>query len=83
MRIPRNVSSDSLVKALKSLGYHVTHQTGSHMRLTTTQGGEHHVTIPKHDPLRLGTLAGILNEVADHFQLNRDDLIERLFGSKK
>jgi hypothetical protein len=53
------------------------------MRLTTTQGGEHHVTIPKHDPLRLGTLAGILNEVADHLQLDRDELIKRLFGSKQ
>lgn len=37
------------------------------MRLTTLEGGEHRVTIPRHDPLRVGTLAGILGEVAAHF----------------
>ncbi|NYE57789.1 putative RNA binding protein YcfA (HicA-like mRNA interferase family) [Carboxydothermus ferrireducens DSM 11255] len=34
----------------------VTRQTGSHIRLTTTLKGEHHVTIPLHDPLKIGTL---------------------------
>lgn len=45
MKLPRDVSGDELVKALKLLGYQVTRQTGSHMRVTTTGGGEHHVTI--------------------------------------
>jgi hypothetical protein len=30
------------------------------MRLTTQQRGEHHVTIPDHDSLRLGTLSASL-----------------------
>jgi hypothetical protein len=34
----------------------------------------------RHDPLRVGTLAGILGEVADHFEASRDEIIERLFG---
>jgi hypothetical protein len=50
------------------------------MRLTTSERGEHHVTVPKHDPLRLGTLAGIIADVAAHFELGRDELIERLFS---
>jgi predicted RNA binding protein YcfA (HicA-like mRNA interferase family) len=53
-----------LAKRLGRLGYEVTRQTGSHLRLKTTEGGQHHVTIPNHDPLKVGTLAEILNDVA-------------------
>jgi hypothetical protein len=60
----------------------VTRQTGSHLRLTTQERGEHHITIPNHDPLRVGTLAGILADLADHFGLSRDDLAVRLFDAK-
>ncbi len=61
------------------LGYTVTRQTGSHMRLTTLGRGEHHVTIAKREPLRVGTLAGILADVAAHFELTREELLARLF----
>ena len=61
MKLPRDVSGDDLAKALKALGYHVTRQSGSHLRLSTTEGGEYHVTIPRHDPVRIGTLAAILD----------------------
>lgn len=82
MRLPRDLSADELVQALKALGYQVTRQTGSHLRLTTAQRGEHHLTIPQHNPLRVGTLSAILSDVASHFELSRDDLLERLFGEK-
>jgi hypothetical protein len=49
------------------------------MRLTTHQHGEHHLTIPDHAPLRVGTLSGILDVVAAHFQMNRADLIQQIF----
>ena len=78
MKLPRDVSGDDLVKALKVLGYAVTRQTGSHYRVTTEQGGEHHVTIPRHSPLRIGTFAAILDDVAEHFGISRDELIARL-----
>lgn len=80
MRLPRDVSGDDLAKALADLGYRVTRQTGSHLRLTTLEGGEHHLTIPRHSALRVGTLAGLLGDVAQHFTLSREELIERLFG---
>jgi predicted RNA binding protein YcfA (HicA-like mRNA interferase family) len=80
LRLPRDVSGDDLAKALADLGYRVTRQSGSHLRLTTLEGGEHHITIPRHAALRLGTLAGILGDVAQHFALTREDLFERLFG---
>jgi predicted RNA binding protein YcfA (HicA-like mRNA interferase family) len=80
MKLPRNISGSDLAKALKALGYEVTRQTGSHMRLTTTEGGEHHVTIPQHDPLRVGTLAGILNDIAEHLGISRDELLTKILG---
>jgi hypothetical protein len=53
------------------------------MRLTTAERGEHHVTVPRHDALRVGTLSAILADVADHFSLTRAELSERLFGTKR
>lgn len=78
MRLPRDLSGPELAKLLRSLGYEITRQTGSHLRLTTQQHGEHHVTIPNHFPLKLGTLSGILTDVARHFTITREDLLKRL-----
>ncbi len=50
------------------------------MRLTTQEHGEHHLTIPQHNALRIGTLAGILTDVAEHAAISRDDVAIRLFG---
>ena len=79
MRVPRDLSGADLVKRLGRFGYSVSRQTGSHMRLTSTIRGEHHITLPSHDPLRLGTLAAILASVAVHHGITRDELIQRLF----
>jgi predicted RNA binding protein YcfA (HicA-like mRNA interferase family) len=79
MRIPRDVSGDELARLLKRYGYEVTRQVGSHMRLTTEREGEHHITIPQHKALRVGTLNNILKDVAEHLRLSRDELIESLF----
>ena len=78
MKLPRDVSGNELAKALKAFGYQVTRQIGSHLRLTTMEGGEHHVTIPRHDPLRIGTFASILDDVAMHLSLSRDELLTRM-----
>jgi len=56
MKLPRDLSGPDLAPVLRTLRYEVTRQTGSHMRLTTAQRGEHHVTVPDHGPLRVGTL---------------------------
>lgn len=80
MRLPRDVSGPDLAQALTSLGYRITRQTGSHLRLTTEQGGQHHVTIPRHDPLRLGTFAQILQDVAQHFGWTRQQVQEKIFS---
>ncbi len=79
MKLPRDLSGHALAAALTKLGYRVTRQTGSHMRLTTEVGGEHHVTIPAHDALKVGTLNAILREIADHAGVTRDELLTQLF----
>ncbi|HEX7784774.1 MAG TPA: type II toxin-antitoxin system HicA family toxin [Methylomirabilota bacterium] len=80
MRLPRDVSGDDLARALARFGDRLTRQTGSHFRLTTIEQGEHHVTIPRHAALRVGTLAGVLADVSQHLGLTREELIEQLFG---
>lgn len=80
MRLPRDVSGAELVKQLARLGYRVTRQTGSHIRLTCDQPQPHHVTVPNHSPLRIGTLATIIADVAAHRRLDRDDVLRKLFG---
>jgi len=83
MRLPRQLSGHDLARALTVLGYKTIRQTGSHLRLTTQEHGEHHVTIPQHGPLRVGTLAAILADIAQHFEMEREDLLERLFGPER
>ena len=80
MRLPRDLSGTDLAKALARVGYQVTRQSGSHVRLTTDTPSQHHVTIPAHDSLKVGTLAGILSDVAGHLKLSRDELLQKLFG---
>lgn len=80
MKLPRDLSGQELVKALERLGYEVSRQTGSHIRLTTQHNGEHHITIPAHDPIKIGTLNAILRDVADHADLSREELLEELFS---
>ena len=80
MKLPRDVSGRKLVKALAVLGYRVTRQSGSHVSVTCEKPAQHHVTIPDHDELRIGTLSAILNDIAAHHGLSREMLIEKLFG---
>jgi predicted RNA binding protein YcfA (HicA-like mRNA interferase family) len=79
MKLPRDISGRELAKSLATLGYQVTRQTGSHLRLTTTEPAEHHITIPNHASLRVGTLAAIVRDVADFHGLSRDELLDVLF----
>ena len=80
MKLPRDVSGASLIKALARLGYRVTRQSGSHVRLTCDKPAQHHVTVPNHDTLRVGTLAAIISDVARHQGMQREAVLERLFG---
>jgi predicted RNA binding protein YcfA (HicA-like mRNA interferase family) len=82
VRLPRDLSGNDLCKALVRMGYQQVRQRGSHVTLATrpAAGGEHHVTVPLHNPLRLGTLNSILRDLAEVHRLTRDELLKRLFG---
>ena len=82
MRLPRDISGVQLAGLLsRTYGYEITRQRGSHIRLTgSTQGFDHHVTIPNHSSVRLGTLSNILGEVATYLGIDRDEVIRELFG---
>ena len=78
-KIPRDLSGKELKKKLGKLGYKQTRQIGSHVRLTTEEKGIHHITIPDHNPLKIGTLSAILKDIAEHFEITKETLIDQLF----
>jgi len=80
MKIPRDLAGSDLAKALRTLGYETTRQTGSHVRLTTLTGGEHHVSVPMHKVLPVGTLRSILKEVGRHLDMSAEEVAARLFS---
>lgn len=78
MKLPRDVSGHELARVLARRGYEVTRQTGS---LTSkAKGAEHHVTVPAHGQLRVGTWSQILSDVAAYLDMSREELIEAFFG---
>jgi predicted RNA binding protein YcfA (HicA-like mRNA interferase family) len=78
MKLPRDVSGPQLVKALRALGYEVDRQRGSHIRVTTQLGGEHHEAVPNHHPIKVGTLSAILKSIAGHHKLTVEQLTLKL-----
>lgn len=65
MKLPRDIGGEEFANLLGKYGYRITHRTGSHIRLTPNfKGSENYITIPRHKPLRVGTLNGIINDVA-------------------
>jgi predicted RNA binding protein YcfA (HicA-like mRNA interferase family) len=79
MRLPRDISSTELIKLLQKFGYQISRQKGSHIRLTTTKQGEHHITIPNHDLIRLGTLSSIITDIANHFKKTKEEIAKEIF----
>ncbi len=78
MKLPRDIDAATLKQMLLPLGYTVTRQTGSHLRLTTQNQGQHHITIPNHSPIKVGTLNSILRDIAEHLGVSRDELLDQI-----
>ena len=66
-------------RLLGKCGYEGTRQTVCHIRLSKREGGDHHVSIPRHKPLKVGTLSSILRDISS-LELDRDALVRELFG---
>ncbi len=62
-------------------GYSFVRQRGSHIRLVSYyMGYQHHVLVPRHNPLKVGTLEYILGNVAGYLEMEQDELMQELFG---
>lgn len=75
MKTPRKIRAKDLIKILSQLGYSPTRQKGSHIRLSK-HDGSHHITIPNHEPLKIGTLNSILNDISVNTGVTKIQLIE-------
>jgi predicted RNA binding protein YcfA (HicA-like mRNA interferase family) len=71
VKLPRDISGSEVVKALRRLGFEVTRQEGSHIRLTK---GGCHVTVPNHKALLPKTLQSILKQA----NITREEFLEVL-----
>jgi hypothetical protein len=47
--------------------------------LVTILNGEHHVTLPNHNPLRIATLSSIPSEIDNHLSKTKE-VVEELFS---
>lgn len=80
MKIPRDINAIELIKKLEKIGYKKTRQTGSHIRLTKKyEDKEFNITIPNHNPIKIGTLNSILNSIAISEDKTKSELIILLF----
>lgn len=77
-KLPRDVKGERLARSLERLGYRVVRQTGSHVRLKGGVGGEHPLTVPMHNPIKVGTLNDILDDVASQTGMTREELLAAL-----
>jgi predicted RNA binding protein YcfA (HicA-like mRNA interferase family) len=78
VKLPRDITGEQLVRVLTRFGYVAIRQTGSHVRMRTMRNGEHLTTVPQHRPIKVGTLAAILDDVAQHAGLTREELLRIL-----
>lgn len=79
-KIPRDIGAEKLIKLLKNLGYEKTRQNGSHIRIQCEKNHQiHKVTIPNHNPIKIGTLNNILDSIAVYQRLSKEQLIQKLF----
>jgi predicted RNA binding protein YcfA (HicA-like mRNA interferase family) len=80
MKVPRDISGQELVSSLKKNGFFVSRQTGSHIRLSSHSTPQYHITIPNHDPIKIGTMNNILTELSIYFKISKKDVAKKLFS---
>ena len=79
MKLPRDLSGAELIKLLcRHYGYRRENQEGSHVILETSHPRQHRISIPDHNPLRVGTLNAILRAVANVHGIEKEDILRHL-----
>lgn len=79
MKVPRDLSGAQLIKVLcRDWGYRQVHQEGSHVILQTETPGHQRLSVPNHNPLRVGTLNAVVRAVAAHKGVDRQSVLDSL-----
>jgi predicted RNA binding protein YcfA (HicA-like mRNA interferase family) len=79
MKVPRDLGGTELIKVLcRDWDYRQLHQEGSHVILQTETPGHQRLSVPNHNPLRVGTLNSILRAVAAHKGVDRQTILDSL-----
>lgn len=77
MKLPRDASGQDLAKVLWR-DYRVVHQSGSHIILQTDLPTSQRLSVPNHNPLRIGTLNAIIRETTRHKGVDRSQILQCL-----
>lgn len=77
-KLPRDVSGEQLARALVRIGYRQVRQTGSHIRMKGGRSGEDPLTVPRHNPIKVGTLSALLGDAAQQTGMTEEQLLEAL-----
>lgn len=82
MKLPRDLAGNEVARLLtRHYGYLVTRTRSSHLTMTLTiKGNRHSVTVPRHRDVRVGTLDGIIADVAEFLGLSKREVRVTLFG---
>jgi predicted RNA binding protein YcfA (HicA-like mRNA interferase family) len=79
MKLPRNLNGSSLADVLcRQWDYRLVHYQGSHIILDTQTPKHQRISIPNHNPLRIGTLNSILKTVSAHKKVSKQDILDSL-----
>jgi predicted RNA binding protein YcfA (HicA-like mRNA interferase family) len=77
MNVPRQVSSDRLIRHLEqNWGYKFSRQNGSHIILTTETPSHHSLPVPYRSAIGPGLLRSILKQVCNAKGITLEDLLE-------
>jgi len=63
---------------LKRLGYQKAKQEGSHISCVRSNGKKHRVIVPRHKPIKVGTLQDIIRRLAQQLEVSEDHVMELL-----
>ncbi|SEF56380.1 HicA toxin of toxin-antitoxin [Bryocella elongata] len=79
MKVPRSVNGIDFANHLIRRWHFVElRQTGSHIIVRTETPSRRTLSIPAHKPLRSGTFQDLLDDVAHHKGLSREDVLRDL-----
>jgi len=79
VRIPRDLYGRDFANHLvRRWAFRELRQTGSHIILRTEEPSGLTVSVPAHRPLRVGTLAGLLEEIANHKNVSTETILHKL-----